>query len=259
MKVAYLGPDGSYSHQMARQTFPQWEGMPCRDFEEVFAAVEQAKADACVIPIENAIEGSVGTNMDLLSKTPLFVIAERDLPIDNRVFTLKEHGEITRVLSHPQAYNQCRRNVSQMLPDATFVPVASTAQALCMLDSHTAAVAGAHEASNEYLVSAPVSDCLNNVTRFFVLSREQTPMGTPKKLSIVFEAENRPGGLVKVLNILAEYGLNMTTIESRPTRKQRGTYLFFVDLVGSLADPDTEQAIRKINLETLSFKLLGNY
>ena len=261
MRVTCLGPEGSYSHIAARRIFSDAEICFGKDFESVFAACEQGKSDYAVVPYENSVEGCVNLCLDLLTATPLIIVAEHNLPLDHRVFTQEGSGVIRRVYSHPQALGQCREHLRAMFPDAEIVPSASTAEAMTQIDAHTAAVASATNAREGLVMSEPVSDREQNVTRFVVLSRpdarrvrqEQT------KLSIVFEVEHKPGGLIKALTVLDRYGINMTGIQSRPHKSVLGRYIFFVDAEGSLLDGNVQNALTELKDLCQFYKFLGAY
>lgn len=260
MRAAYLGPAGSYSSRAAREMCAENDELiPYRDFESVFAAVESGECDAAVVPVENSIEGYVNTILDLFVTSPLHIVEARDFAIDNRVFTTEAHGEVTRIASHPQAYNQCRSTLRALYPDAEFVAASSTSDALAHIDAHTAVVAGSANAREGLVMSGPVSDNSSNTTRFVMLSREDAPRIGRNKIAMVFEADNRPGGLLKLLLILDEYNLNMTSIQSRPHKTELGRYVFFVDVTGDGTDKSVRRALAAMAAATPFFKILGNY
>jgi prephenate dehydratase len=280
LKIAYLGPGGSHSHA-AVQAFVdlclQTEAsavslIPMSTMTHILDAVDEGALDLAAIPVENALEGSVAEILDSLTLVchNTHVIAEFVRPIRHALIRRYEFLEgISCVHSHPQAIGQCRDAVYSLLgKDIKFVPASSTSEAvkslLTMDETHAAL--GSVQAAQHYgleILVENIGDLQQNATRFWMLSASQANQALLKKpLTMTLKTslclgleENRPGGLLCILGILAEHQLNMSKIESRPTKRILGEYLFYLDIEGEIP-AEVEAAIRN---NTSVFKCLGIY
>jgi len=266
MKIAYLGPENSYSHLAAKKAAKE-DGVliPKPAFPDVFDAVRAGAADAAVIPVENSVEGNVNEVTDRLifNAEPLFINAEFTLKIDNYLIAREtaDFNKIETVITHRQPYGQCRETLRRLYPAAKIIFADSTSAAEGKLsDEKTAAVGGKQLLSKSLKISEnSVNDNDENRTRFAVISKTDAPDKESNKLSIAFEAENKPGGLLRLLQIINAHNLNMTRIESRPHKSVLGRYVFIADLAGNVLEADTAAALKELKADTAFFKYLGCY
>ena len=268
MIVAVLGPRGTYSELAARKHFGKPDLVYCSSISEVAGMVEEGKADAGVVPVESMREGSVGETLDALAWCNVRVTAEIVLPIVHSLLGVRgaRLDEIKQVLSHPQALSQCREFLRTNLPHAELVEVSSTARAAeqvsRMLSKEIAAI-GPKELAEIYDLSVLVEDVSGNgenVTRFFCLGRGKVPRTGRDKTSIVFYTErDRPGILYEILGEFALRQINLTKIESRPSKKVLGDYLFFIDFEGHEDDDLVREALEGVRRKTAMLKVIGSY
>ena len=266
LRVAYLGPEGSFSHQAAFSEFGSSSALiPFRGFEEVFEEVENARASFGVVPVENSIEGSVAVVLDLLSRSSLKVSAEIFLKINH--FLLCKTGalsDVKVVASHPQAIAQCRRWLDRNLGSSRIRETASTAEAakLASKEKEIAAVAGRHTASIYELkiVGSNIEDNNWNTTRFFVIGNEAVRPTGEDRTSIVFSLKDKPGALQKAFfQPFAEARVDLTKIESRPSKERPWEYLFFADFRGHKEDATIRPLLSKLSKNCIYLKVLGSY
>lgn len=266
MIIAYLGPAKSYSYLAAVNMSAK--GDELREFPTFYDILMSVGngTDAAVVPIENSIEGAVGGVLDLLVwESKLYINGEYNLKLDNRLFLPKggDFGNIRRIMSHAQAYGQCRKFLSRKYPNAEIVFTDSTSKAVEDLSEErpdVAAVAGFQNLKDGLKVlDENIQDSDNNVTRFVMLSQNPGNNPSPTKTSVVFEAENRPGGLLELLMIFARHNLSMTKIESRPYKGELGRYVFFVDFAGDLSEGNLNSALNELERNTRFYKFLGRY
>lgn len=264
MIISFLGPINSYSNLAAKMVMSQGDTLTeFPSFYDVTTAVG-IKADMAVVPIENSIEGVVSDILDFLAwEGNLYITREINLEINHKLF-MKEGGDfvnVKRIITHSQAYGQCRKYLSKCYKNAEIIFTSSTSKAVESLnDNYTAAIAGAHNMKVGLKISSDIiCDNINNITRFVTLQTKPLKNINANKISIIFEAENKPGGLLKVLQILNDNNLNMTKIESRPYRAKYGSYIFFVDFLGNINSPDVIKALNYIKENTGFYKYLGNY
>ena len=281
MKIAFLGPEGSYSH-LSAQLFLKTESkdgvkgvnfdecIPFRNFAEVLNAVASGRVDAGAIPIENTLQGGVSQNLDLLqSSTNLYAVSEKVIKIDHRLI-YKEGvslSQIGRVYSHRQALDQCFEFLSKQMPFASLREAESTAfgisKAMEDESGKSAAIAGAHTANlrTGFVMSEEsVADDKNNFTQFLLIKKGETAL--PKTSNRVFFSTvcpHKPGSLLELLEIIAKFGVNMTKIESRPVKNRPGDYRFFIEAECDIASQNTSEMFEKIKQNTLEYKLLGAY
>ena len=281
MKIAFLGPEGSYSHLAARLFLKSestgerlgngWdECIPFRNFSEVFAAVACGRVDAAAVPIENSLQGGVLQNLDLLEATKdLYAVKEAVIRLDHRLVMKKgmKLSQIGRVYSHRQALDQCAAFLSREMPFAALRETESTAfgvsRAMEDETGKSAAIAGAHTENlrGEFVLSEEcISDEKNNFTHFLLIKKGEVAL--PEHSNRVFFAAvcpHRPGSLLELLQIIAKYGINMTKIESRPVKNRHGNYRFFIEADCDIASEDVKAMLGAIEKDTLECKLLGAY
>lgn len=269
--VAYLGPAGTFTETAARLITGATDDaslLPCGDIAEVLRTVEEGKAGRGVVPIENTLEGSVTATLDAMAfDTSLLIHGELELPVTliaaGAAGTDLDH--VVEVTSHPVALAATRRWLSATLPGADRVPVASTARAAELVaergPGHLAIVNPL--AADRYgleVLARDITDTGRNRTRFVLVGAQvPTPTGWDKTSMVVFIDANKPGALLKLLEIFAERDLNLTKIESRPTKDELGEYCFFLDVEGHLADERVGDALAAVKRTHRDVKVLGSY
>ncbi len=270
MTTAFLGPRGTFSEEAAlAHAGADGDLLPFASFPAITSAVETGLADEAMLPIENSIEGAVSGTLDLLiHETPLKIAGEHTLPV--RHFLIGAPGtsfsEITVVSSHPQPLGQCRRFLERCLPKADQVAALSTATAVQETvesgDPSRAAI-GTTRAAELYggiVLAHDIQDVRANLTRFVVLAREDHPPTGDDKTSIGFTIKaNVPGALHGILEAFAAENLQMTKVESRPTKASLGEYVFLVDLEGHRQDPGVARALDRIQDACAVLKVFGSY
>ncbi len=269
MRISHLGPTGTYTEAAARRYSADADLLPVATVTAAIQAVRDGEADAAVCAMENSIEGSVSIEtMDLL------IGPEFDLRICGEVVLSIQHhlvgapginaAQAQVVYSHPQGLAQCRQRLVQLAPNAKPVAALSTAGAVeaSMHEPGTLAV-GSEYAAELYgatIYARDIGDERDNETRFVVLSREDAEPTGDDKTSLAFTtAHDRPGSLVEVLQLFARHGLNLTRIESRPTRRQLGTYVFFCDVQGHRRDAVVRGVLEEAATITQWLRVLGSY
>jgi chorismate mutase / prephenate dehydratase len=267
LTVAYLAPQGTFTHQAARERFGEsaaYHGS--RTIADVFEDVERGRAQIGVVPVENSIDGAVNVTLDRLVETELQICGELTLEIAQHLLSrARGLGEVKRVLSHPQGLGQCRSWLAANLPDVPVEETTSTAAAaeLAATDAAVAAIASdlAGRLYNVPVLRPHIEDNRQNTTRFLVLGRQPSgPSGSRDKTSIVFAMPNTPGALYRILEPLAREGLNLTKIESRPARRApTWDFVMFVDLEGHRETPVVDNALNEMAQRTLFLKVLGSY
>ncbi|MFQ5913330.1 MAG: prephenate dehydratase [Nitrospinota bacterium] len=266
--VAFLGPEGTFTHEAALAEFgDSWKLMPCGGLEDIFHRVEVGEAATGVVPAENTIEGAVGHTLDLLLGTSLRIVGEVEIPIDHHL--LSRAGsleEVKEVFSHPQALGQCRQWLAAHLPKVTMRETSSTAEAAARARrvKHAAAIAS-RWAARRYALSVlaskidAASGVGQNITRFLVLGREPVARTGRDKTSIAFSVRHEVGALVGMLQPFSRHGISLMKIESRPSREKPWEYTFFVDLEGHIGDLQVKRAVREVEESSRFLKQLGSY
>jgi len=239
-QVAYLGPRGTYAEKAAHvlsklANFQTPIFLPCNGLHSVIKTIACNNCDAAVVPIENSVEGGVTATLDALWKFPdIFIHKAIVLPIKHALISTGELTNISEVLSHPQALAQCSEWLSENLPDAITLPTNSTSEAVNMVkgSSFRAAIGSKSLIEIEGLkeLAFPINDVPGNCTRFVLLSKELNP-DLANIASFAFSLiSNKPGALLKAINYIADFGFNMSKIESRPSKRELGEYIIYIDL-----------------------------
>ena len=265
LSVAYLGPEGTYTHGAMRKHFGSFpEGVPCHEISQVFRHVEGGISDYGVVPIENSVGGSVNQTLDSLSAGNVKIIGEVTIPIKHQLLSKgKDLSQITKVFAHEQALMQCSSWLRENLGSVELIRTSSNAVAATKAkgDSQVAAIAGA-EAAKIYgleVLAKNIEDSVRNSTRFIVLGREVPNTSGSDRTSIMFSASDEAGSLYGVLGILANADISMSRIESKPSGEGLWDYTFFVDFLGHFYDPVVSEAISKMKTKCRIFKVLGSY
>jgi chorismate mutase / prephenate dehydratase len=264
-RVAHFGPPATFTHQAAvRQFGASAEYLPTRVISEVFTLVERADADVGVVPIENSTEGAVNHTLDCLVDSDLLVCGEIRLEIHHYLLSrAQELGEVKRVYSHPQPLGQCREWLDRHLPHAETVETTTTAAAAeRALEETTSAAIASELASRVYglpVLRERIEDSAHNVTRFLVMGRQPAGPTGRDKTSVLFTIRDEVGTLHRILEPFATARLNLTRIESRPTRRRPWEYVFFVDFDGHQQDPVVRGVLAAVRERCLYVKVLGSY
>ncbi|WP_019569985.1 prephenate dehydratase [Thioalkalivibrio sp. ALE11] len=265
LTVAYLGPEGTFTHLAARKHFGHAvTTTPLASIDAVFGAVETGRAQFGVVPIENSSEGVVTHTVDCFMDSSLQICGEVVTPIHHHLLSQSSDlGEVRRVLAHAQALAQCREWLDTWLPHAERHAVASNARAaeLAAGDGSAAAIAS-RVAAEHYGVPVQVEhveDRADNTTRFLIIGTATTRPSGADRTSIMLSTANRPGSLYALLKPIAEAGISLTRIESRPSRCAQWTYVFFLDLLGHQEDPEIAGCLEQLRETADTVKILGSY
>jgi chorismate mutase / prephenate dehydratase len=266
VRVAYLGPENTYSHEASRLRFGASASFePQASIAAVFQALENGRSDFGVAPVENTTEGSVGLTLDLLIDTPTQIIGEILLPIRHAIMSRSgDSAKVQKIISHQQSLGQCRQYLAANYLHCELEAVASNSFAArrAAEDDAAAAIcsAAAAEPNGLRIIEANIQDVASNTTRFLVLGREAltAPSGADKT-SLVFAIPERAGALHSSLSLFAREKINLTMIQSRPQRERPWAYIFFVDLQGYRDEPQLKRALRALERQALFFKVLGSY
>lgn len=271
LSIAYLGPQGTYSElaatAYAQRLAQQHQATTLKDFPSIAQAIKATalgEADICVVPVENSIGGSVTTTLDTLWEFDRLQIQQTlILPIQHAFLSCSSHlDDIKKVYSHSQALAQCQKWLEKALPEAQLMPTNSTTEALRHLEGQpsSAAISSLWAAKLYQLpiLAHPINDHSDNCTRFWVLSRQPSHHGTYTSLAFSLP-HNTPGALLKPLQLFATQNINMSRIESRPTKRSLGDYLFFIDIEASLDDSHTHAAFQLLANCTETLKVFGSY
>ncbi len=266
LKIAYLGPEGTWTHQAAIKKFGHsvaYSSQP--NFAEVFDQVTRRQADYGVVPIENSTEGAVSHTLDLFVDSPLQICAQILLRIENGLMASIPREQIKTLYSHPQVFGQCRNWILRNFPEADLVEVSSTTRAAQLARDNAAqgaaALGGAlaAEMNGLEMLESSIQDRATNTTRFLVIGEKTCPPTGKDRTSILFAIHDRPGSLVRALQAFDQFQINMSKIESRPSKRKDWEYVFYVDLSGHCDDPELKNAIEELEKHCSMVKLLGSY
>lgn len=267
-KVAYLGPKGSFSQEAFDLCYngKNVEAVEYMNMNDAIMSVVKDETDEAIVPIENSIEGSVNTTLDAVYSVDLNIIKEIVIPISLNIMVKKgvKKDEIKSIMTHPQPIGQAREYINKNFSKASIVYTYSTSEGakLVVEGDGTEATIGSKKAAEIYgldVIEANVQDNNNNQTRFIVLSKKTAPKSGNDKTSIIFSGEDKPGSLYRILDIFSLWDVNLTKIESRPSKNGLGQYIFFVDLEGHVDNEDVKDALTMIKKKTSFYKFLGSY
>ncbi len=264
MLIAYLGPAATFTHQAALSRFGvAVEYLPVHTIGDVFTEVETGHADYGVVPIENSTEGAVNSTLDMLSHSTLKICSEIRHEIVHCLISNEPKEKIRQIYSKSEALGQCNHWLRTTFPTAELIEVSSTAVAAERAVGEAGAAAIASElAAQMYelrIVERNIEDIHHNVTRFLVIGKQDSPPSGDDKTSLMFSTKDRVGALHEVLGILRDCGINLSMIESRPSRKKAWEYYFFTDFDGHVTDPEVEEAIKRLEQQCQFVKILGSY
>jgi prephenate dehydratase len=265
-RVAFQGIAGSYSEQAIRQYFgPEVESVPCTALDDLFPLVDSGDVDYAMLPVENAVAGSVTRAYELLMEHDLRVYAEVILLVQHMLLALPGTalGDVERVRSHPQALAQCQRYLNRhgLKAEPTFDTAGAARDLANNQEPGLAAIASqlAAELYGLEILDRDIQDFVFNYTRFFVLAREAPPRAPRNKTSLIFTTPHEPGVLYECLGEFAKRRINLAKIESRPRLNRPWQYFFYLDFEGHCQDPECEAAIMGLLRRSLFVKLLGSY
>jgi chorismate mutase/prephenate dehydratase len=267
LKVAFLGPEGTFSQQAALKHFGHSvRALPLAAISEIFEEVQAGHADFGVAPIENSTEGTVNNTLDMFLTSPLKICGEVELRIHQHLMGAM-HGleKIVRVCSHQQSLAQCRQWLDEHLPGVERAPASSNAEAARRArdEDGTAAIAGsaAAEVYGLNIIVPDIEDAPDNTTRFLVIGRKLFSASGQDKTTLLVSAGDTqsPGALHRLLEPLARNGISMTRIESRPSRRRKWDYVFFIDVVGHADEAPLRHALEDLKKHTSLFRVLGSY
>ena len=267
--IAYLGPVGSYCEQAAISKYSNEKLFPMPTIPSVIEAVQDGITEIGVVPIENSIEGSVTFTLDALIhnytvniKSEIMINIAHSL-ISNKKYNLKE---ITKIYSHPQALSQCRLYISKNLPQAELINTSSTSAAFeNIIDQGNAYAAIAHsrnaKSNNLNVLAENIQDEKINITRFAVLGMKIATQTNNDKTSFCFDFSDidKPGQLINVMKLFSEANINITKIESRPSKKELGKYIFWMDINGHIKEEKLKDIFNQVKQMTSMLKIIGSY
>ncbi len=266
IKVAYLGPEGTFTQQAALKHFGESAvSLPMAAIDEVFREVEAGAVNYGVVPVENSTEGVVNHTLDTFMESSINICGEVVLRIHHHLLVSENtrRDKVSRIYSHPQSFAQCRKWLDAHFPHAERVPVASNAEAakLVKTEWHSAAIAGDMAAKLYGLerIAEKIEDRPDNSTRFLIIGRQNVPMSSDDKTSLVVAMRNQPGALHDLLEPFHRHQIDMTRLETRPARSGVWNYVFFIDFKGHHAEPQVAAMLEEVRLRAADLKVLGSY
>jgi len=264
LKIAYLGPQASFTHLAALKRFgSQVEYVPLDSIADVFLEVERDAADYGVVPIENSIEGAVSHTLDMLVDADLKICSQIILDVAHNLLANCAKDKVKRIYSNPQVFGQCRIWLRENLPHAERIEVSSTTRAaqIAKKEKYSACIAStlAGMVYKLKVLASDIEDSPHNVTRFLVIGKTDVPKTGCDKTSVMFSIKDRVGALHDMLVPFRKNGINLTKIESRPSKKKAWDYYFFVDLEGHWDEPRVKKALLELENQCTFLKILGSY
>ena len=264
LRIGYLGPGGSFSHTAAMLKFGQSvEYQPLAGITSIFDEVSKGHCDLGLAPVENTMGGGVIETLDALIDSNVKVCAEILMAIHHSLLGNCSLEAIEKIYSKPEVFTQCRNWLSATFKEAQTVAVASTARAAQMAaDEPRTAAIGSHVAAELYglrIICENIEDIANNITRFLVISREDARPTGEDKTAILFSTSHKAGALADVLDVFKRYDINLTNIESRPSKKREWEYYFFMDFLGHRTDQNVQDGLKEAKKHCLQLSILGSF
>ncbi|MFH0963985.1 MAG: prephenate dehydratase [Planctomycetota bacterium] len=264
LEIAYLGPPGTFTHQAVRAKFGHSvRCVPVRAIEDVFYEVAKGQVDYGVVPVENSAEGGVTDTLDMFMEYDIQICAEMLLAVHHNLMARCVLEKIRRIYSKPQVFGQCRMWLERNLPEVERVDAASTSHAAQLAaEEKFAGAIGSVEAGEIYdlkILARNIEDRHNNTTRFLVLGRENAKATGKDKTSILFTIKDEVGALFQMLRPFETNGINLTRIESRPSKRRAWDYCFFVDFLGHVDQANVRKALAGLEKRCRSLKVLGSF
>jgi prephenate dehydratase len=269
LRIGYLGPKGTFSQEALKKYIGKTPHIAV-DFPsipEILLAVQEGSIDEAIAPMENSIEGAISATLDMIAlEVDLLIKAEFILLIRDHLLVKKgtDIASIRYIMSHPQPLGQCRRFLTEQMPNVEIRAVYSTAAAALEVanGSGDCAAIGSIAATEAYgleIIKSDIQDNDNNHTRFVVVGSRDAERTGLDKTSVAFSTEDEPGSLYRILDIFNLWNINLSRIESRPAKNKLGRYIFFIDLIGHRDDQDLKDALTMVRRKTSFFKFLGSY
>jgi prephenate dehydratase len=264
MKLGLLGPEGTFSEMAAKKWSKAAELVFMDDMETAVSAVDEGFCDESIVPIENSLEGPVGIVMDRLLEVGSLIVGEEVLPVKQCLMSRGSLEDITVIVSHPQALGQCRHYIHEHFPGVEVRTTGSTSHAARLAQEFPGMAAiGCSESAAKYglkVLKEGIQDYAMNHTRFIILGKKMpAPTGRDKTSLAVYLDRDRPGALYDFLGEFARRSINMTRIESRPSKKLLGDYWFFIDVEGHSREEPLKEAISALKDKSTTLKVLGSY
>lgn len=264
LKIAYLGPEASFTHLASLKRFGSQVGyVACDSITDVFLGVERSSADYGVVPIENSIEGIVSHTLDMFVDSDLKICAQIVLDVSHNLLSNSPSEKIKRVYSNPQVFGQCRIWLQENLPGVELIEVSSTTRAaqIAAKEKMSACIASSLAAKVYKLkvIAADIEDSPHNITRFFVIGKADVSQTNHDRTSVLFSIKDKVGALHDMLLPFKKYRINLTKIESRPSKKKAWDYYFFVDLEGHRENSSVKKALAELENKCTFLKVLGSY
>jgi len=264
LKVAYLGPEATFTHQAALAKFGRSvEYLPTHSISDVFYEVETKRADYGVVPIENSTDGAVNRTLDMFIDADLKICSEILFEISHCLLTKSRKDRIKRVYSKGEVFGQCKLWLRANLPRAEYIEASSTSRAAELASEKPGSAAIASEiAASLYalrVVARSIQDTTQNLTRFLVIGRSESPESGDDKTSVMFYTRDRVGALHDILEIFKQEGISLSMIESRPSGKKLFEYYFFADFAGHITDRKVDSTLKKLKKKCGVLKVLGSY
>ncbi|MBU0549008.1 MAG: prephenate dehydratase [Candidatus Omnitrophica bacterium] len=262
--IAYLGPQASFTHQAALKRFgSQVTYVSFNSITEVFNGVQKGDAEYGVVPIENSIEGAITHTLDMFVDSDLKICAQIILEVSHNLLAKCQKSKIKRIYSNPQVFAQCRNWLERNLVRAEKIEVSSTARAAQLVgkEKNSACIASllAAKIYKLNIITPDIEDSPHNITRFLVISKNEIKPSGSDRTSILFSIKDRVGALHDMLMSFKKYRINLTKIESRPSKKKVWDYYFFIDLIGHYKDLKVQKALKELESKCKFLKVLGSY
>ena len=261
--ISFQGERGAYSEAAAKSFFDEIETIPFATFAEVLENTSKGNSEYSILPVENSLEGSVGESYDLLYSTSLNVIGEIYHRVEHCLIGIGKLEDVDTVYSHPQALGQCRKFIEEH--NMKTIPAYDTAGSVKIvkeLNKKNCACIASKTSSSIYnmpIMSENIANNSNNYTRFLILSKKKSTQTENDKTSIIFSIKHEPGSLFRIIENFHKNNVNLTKIESRPTKSNTWEYNFYVDFEGNAKNPKILEMLEKIKQESLFMKVLGSY
>ncbi|WP_041323902.1 prephenate dehydratase [Hippea maritima] len=265
LTISYLGPEATFTHQAAIERFGlSLHYVPEESIEDVFMDVEHERADFGVVPIENSIEGVVHYTLDMFIESSVKIVSEIYIDIRHNLLSKANNlQQVKAIYSHPNALGQCKNWIKKHLPNVPLFETVSTAKAAKIAEKDETAAAIASKAASEIyglnVLASGIEDRSNNITRFLVIGKKIPSKTGNDKTSFMFSIKDKVGALYEILQPFYNNKINLTRIESRPSRQKNFSYIFYVDTEGHIEDAKLQDALSKIEDFTVFLKILGSY
>jgi len=264
LRVAYLGPQATFTHQAALKRFgSQADFSSCASIADVFADVEKGSVDYGVVPVENSIEGAVNHTLDMFIDSDVKICSQVTLAIAHNLLSRYPKDKIAKVYSNPQVFGQCRSWLQTNLGRAELVEVSSTTRAsqIASREKYSAAIASklAAKLYGLKVIAADIEDSAHNKTRFFVIGTADVARTGHDRTSLLFSIKDKVGALHDMLMPFRKYRVNLSKIESRPSKRRAWDYYFFIDIAGHQQDKNVKRALQELENKSKFLKILGSY